>query len=226
MPQQQQQADNLWQLLAGFADNISQRLMLADELAKEHEEEMYKRDIDRQDFELERQYKQAQIADLNKPPTEKSFAPPSNLEGYATGKLSSGVPATDIMSEISGLQGMFNPPKPESDDVESMFRKLSGEAFIGGRKTLRQPLDEYGTPSGTAREVQAPFTKGAADSLMAILSGQAMPQDTTGTGQQTIQGFPLEQARSMGRGKRGFGPDGSFPTQEEYEDAKRRGLVK
>jgi hypothetical protein len=165
-----QENDNLLKLLGGFAEQISTRLALADELAKQQEEETYKRDIERQDFELDRDYKRAQIGKLNRPEPEK----PQNftgLEDYATHLLSTGMPEADIMKQIGGLQGMFKPPKAETDDVPANVYGATAQNFYAGRKVPPQ-YNELG--SKTAEGFTPPITPETTDSLMSMLSGLNM----------------------------------------------------
>lgn len=201
-----QQSDNILQLLAGFAEQIGNRLTLADELARERETEGFERQQDFMDQSLEREYKRAQIGKLNRPETEKTYAPPTTLEGYATQQLAGGTSESDILAKIGGLRDLFKPPIDKAEDLMGKGRLEAGKAFLGGRK-IAEPYtetDTYGTTLNKTRFIDAPFTQGASDSLMAILAGLPMGQEAN-NGEQgmspdldlaTAQGLAIQQLRA------------------------------
>lgn len=143
----------------------------------------------------------------NKPQAEKPLSK-AQVEGQYLLKYLRQLEAEGRLDEY------FNKGKKEKaeSEIPAGIKTKAVEEFLDSRVTRN--------PQGFITDIPK-FTPGTLDTLKSL--GETMQYPPSPPVMQSNLGL-LELLKRPKKG--GYGPDGSFPTPEEYEEAKRMGIVK
>lgn len=220
--QEQPAPRNVADLISSLLGDTQQGLVRGQQIRQTREEQQRVQGLEQQDRAFEReefdfdkvmQETEAQLLrdkfeeDKNqpeKPATSREAVLAGIYQGALGGKGIS-PQDRDLIDEI--LQSMIKPDKPPKPASTAGARTAGVKGFLSGREKIPQTFDIFdrtGRPAKETQLVDKPFTQETLDSLNAIIRGQP---------------FPVTQ-------KKGFGPDGSFISEEEYQDAKAKGFAR